>query len=112
MEYTYKAYEGAKYNFIGLESVVCIVLIIIDVDKDIYTLDVGVLDKHMDCEIKRRGLCSEGRGRKNECATLVIAATPSKRGRPPKGPLVFVNTIPTSTSNTHLRCSTRIKKII
>ena len=60
--------------------------------------------------MKRRGSCSGGRGREKECATPVIASTPSKRGRPPKDPLVFVNTIPTSTSNTPLRRSTRFKK--
>ena len=50
------------------------------------------------------------RGREKECATPVIVATPFKRGRPPKDSLVFVNTIPTSTSNTLLRHSTRLTK--
>jgi hypothetical protein len=56
--------------------------------------------------MKSRGFCSGGRDREKECVTLVIATTPSKRGRPLKDPLVFVNTNPTSTSNTTLRCST------
>ena len=51
LEYTYGGYEGAECDFIGLESVVCIVSIVIDADKDVYTLaveDRDALDKHMD----------------------------------------------------------------
>ena len=60
--------------------------------------------------MKHRGLLAGGRGREKECAKLVIIANPSKRGRPPKGLLVFVNGIPTSTSNTPLKRSKRTKK--
>ena len=67
------------------------------------------LNKHMDCEMKRRGSCSGGRDREKEYVTPVIATTPSKRGRPRKDPLSFVNTNPTSTLNTPLRRSTRLK---
>jgi hypothetical protein len=58
---------------------------------------------HMICKMKRRGSCSRGRDREKECVTLVIATIPSKRGRPPKDPLVFVKLNMTSTSNTPLR---------
>lgn len=50
-EYTYGGYEGAKCDFIDLDCVVCIVAIVIDVDKDVYSLvveDRDALDKHMD----------------------------------------------------------------
>jgi len=72
LEYTYGGYEGAECDLIGLESVVCIVLIVIDAHKDVYTLttkDHDALNKHIDCKMKHRGSCSEGRavevGRKN-----------------------------------------------
>ena len=35
LQYTCQNYEIANYNFIGLESVLCIVLKIIDVGKDV-----------------------------------------------------------------------------
>ena len=47
-------YEGTECDFIGLESVVCIVSIVIDVDKDVYTLVVedcdlrGFIPSHID----------------------------------------------------------------
>lgn len=66
LQYTYGGYEGAECNFIDMEDVVCIILILIDTNKDVQTLvvkDRDALDKHMDCEMKCRGLCSEGRGR-------------------------------------------------
>jgi len=44
------------------------------------------------------------------CVTLETVATCFKRWKPPKDPLVFMNTIPTSTSNTPLKRSTRLKK--
>jgi hypothetical protein len=68
--------------------------------------DYDALNKHMDCKMKLRGSCSRGRDREKECVTPVIATIPSKRGRPPKDPLVFVNTNLTSTLNTPLRRST------
>jgi hypothetical protein len=71
--------------------------------------DLDALSKHMDCKMKRRGSCCGGRDREKVCVTLVIATIPSKRGRPPKDPLVFVNTNMTSTSKTPLRHSTRLK---
>jgi len=71
--------------------------------------DCNAFNKHIDCEMKRRGSCSGGRGREKECITLRIVATP-KRERPSKDSLVFVNTIPSSTSNISLRCSTRLNK--
>lgn len=112
LEYTYGGYEGAECDFIGLESIICIVSIVINVDKDVYTLapeDRDALNKHLDCEMKRRGSCSGGRDREKEYVTPIIATTPTKRGRPRKDPLVFVNTNPTSTLNTPLRRSTRLK---
>jgi hypothetical protein len=81
--------------------------------KDVYTLalqDRDSLNKHTDCKMKRRGSCSGGRDREKKCVTLVIATTSSKRGRPPKDPLVFVKTNPTSTLNTPLRHYTWLKK--
>jgi hypothetical protein len=97
-----------------LENVICIVSIVVDAYEDVYTLVVkgcDVIDKHMDCEMNRRGSCtSGGRGREKKCATSVIATTPSKTRRPLKGLLVFVNTIWQSTSNTPLRRFTRLKK--
>jgi hypothetical protein len=74
--------------------------------KDFYTLaqeDHDALNKHMVCKIKRRGSCSGGRDRKKECVAPVITTIPSKRGKPPKVPLVFVKLNLTSTSNTPLR---------
>jgi hypothetical protein len=38
LEYTHGSYEGAECDFIGLESIVCIVSIVINVDNDDYTL--------------------------------------------------------------------------
>jgi hypothetical protein len=73
--------------------------------------DCDALNKHMDCKMKRKRSCSGGRDREKECVTLVIATTPSKRGRPPKDPLVFVNTNMASSSNTPLRRSTWFKKL-
>ena len=76
--------------------------------KDFYTLapeDRDALNKHMDCKMKSRGLCSGGRDREKECATTVIAIIPSQRGRPPKDPLIFVNTNLISISKTPLRSS-------
>jgi len=58
LQYIYGGYEGIECNFIGLESIVCIVTIVIDADKDVYTLaieDRDALDKHVDCEMKRTG---------------------------------------------------------
>jgi len=55
LQYTYGGYEGAECNFIGLESIVYIVTIVIDVDKDVYILiveDHDALDKHVDYEMK------------------------------------------------------------
>jgi len=80
---------------------------------NVYTLvveDHDALNKHIDCKMKPKGSCSGGRGREKECVTPGIIATPFKEWRPPKDPLVFVNTIPTSTSNTLLKRSTRLKK--
>ena len=112
LEYTYGGYEGAEWDFIGLESIICIVSIVINVDKDVCALASeyrNALNKHLDCEMKRRGSYSGGRDRENEYVTPMSATTPSKRGRPRKDPLVFVNTNPTSTLNTPLRRSTRLK---
>jgi hypothetical protein len=109
LEYAYEGYKGTNCDFISLESVICIVSIVIDAHEDVYTLvvrDCDVIDKHMDCEMNRRGSCASwGRGNEKECAT-----TPSKRRRPLKGLLVFLITIPTSTSKTPLRRFTRLKK--
>jgi hypothetical protein len=74
--------------------------------KDFYTLaqeDHDALNKRTVCKMKRRGSCSGGRDREKECVTPVIATIPSKRGKPPKDPLVFVKLNMTSTSNTPLR---------
>jgi hypothetical protein len=74
--------------------------------KDFYTLaleDRDALNKHMVCKMQHRGPCSGARDREKECVTLVIATIPSKRGRPPKDPLVFVKLNLTSTMNTPLR---------
>ena len=71
--------------------------------KDFYTLaleDRDALNKHMVCKMKRRGSCSGGRDREKECVAPTIATIPSKRGRPPKDPLVFVKLNLTSTSKT------------
>jgi len=84
---------------------VCIVSILIDAYKDVYRLvveDRDALNKHIDCKMKHSG-------REKEYVTLVIVATPSKRWRLLKDLLVFVNTIPTSTSNTPLTYSIRLK---
>ena len=44
LEYTYGGYEGAECDFTGLKSVICIILIVIDRDKDVYTLFVEDCD--------------------------------------------------------------------
>jgi hypothetical protein len=67
----------------GLESVICSDSRVINAYKDVCTLvvdDCDALNKHMDCEMKRRGSCSGGRGREKKCATPIIASTPSKEG--------------------------------
>jgi len=74
--------------------------------KDFYTLaleDRDALNKHMVCKMKRRGSCSGGRDREKECVAPTIATIPSKRGRPPKDPLVLVKLNLTSISSTPLR---------
>lgn len=61
MESTNGDDERAECDFVGLKSVVCIVSVVIDADKDVYTMvveDCDVFDKHMNCEMKRRGSCS------------------------------------------------------
>jgi len=83
------------------------------INMDVYTLvveDCDALNKHIDCEMKCRSSCSRDKSREKEYVISGIVATPSRRGRPPKDHLVFVNTIPTSTSNTPLKHSTRLKK--
>jgi hypothetical protein len=73
--------------------------------KGFYTLalkDRDALIKHMVCKMKRRGSCSGGRDREKECVTPVTATIPSKRGRPPKDPLVFVK-VNLTTSDIYLQ---------
>lgn len=112
LKYTYGGYKGIECNFIGLESVVCIFAIVIDANKDVYTLveeDRNALDKFVDCKMRRRVSCSQVRSRE-QCATFVIAIPPSKRRRPRKGIIVLANTTPTSTSSTPIRRSARLTK--
>ena len=80
--------------------------------KGFYTYaqeDCDASNKHLVCKMKRRGSCSGRRDREKECVTLVIATIPSKRGKPPEDPLVFVKLNLTSTSITPLRRFTWLK---
>jgi len=60
--------------------------------------------------MKRRDSHSGARSREKKCTASVIVAALSKRERPRKVPPVFINTIPTCTSNTNVRCFGRLIK--
>jgi len=108
LQNTYGSYEGAECDFIGLESIIYIVIIVIDVDKDVYTLAVenrDALNKYVDCEMKHTDSWTRVRSRE-ESITSATTTAPSKRGRPQKVPLVLVDII----FNTSIRLSTRLTK--
>jgi hypothetical protein len=69
----------------------------------------GHITQYFGIREKEYQVVDSGKDKEKECVTPVTATTPYKGGRPPKDPLVFVSTNPTSTLNTPLRCSTRLK---